>query len=156
MQLQIHAWSQRLARRANNSSHVDNMMGRVMGVSNEDELGRPGAMGEFYRDVDLCACCYKVYRQLDKRRSKMREAARKHKSIHPQALKTDDEGGVMGAGGEGVLGGAQLHGRNLKQEVWEALGYGRVSRKASQEVVMKQKGVVEKLSQVPQHRDLSF
>ena len=54
-----------------------------------------------------------------------------------------------------LVAGAQLHGRNLKQEeVWEALGYGRVGRNATQEVVKKQKDFVEKLSQVPTHRDL--
>ncbi|GMH62261.1 hypothetical protein TrLO_g1508 [Triparma laevis f. longispina] len=153
-ELQIHAWSQRLSRRAMNSNYVDNMMGRVMGVANEDDLVKPGAMGDFYRDIDVCSGCYKVYRQLDKRRHKMREAARKHKSIKG--------GGGLGLGDEDMDGGdgvggspAKLHGRGLKQEeVWEALGYGRVDRKATQEVVRGQKEVVSKLSQVPVHRDL--
>ena len=92
-----------------NSNYVDSMMGRVMGVTNEDDLVKPGAMGDFYRDIDVCSGCYKVYRQLDKRRHKMREAARKHKSIKGGGMNMDGLGmdGVIGAGEEGGGGERQ-------------------------------------------------
>ena len=154
-EFQVQAWGTQLSRRSNNSAFLDNMFGRVMGVD-EDDLYKCGAMTEFYRDVDVCAGCYKQYRILDKRREKMRTAARQHNKIHPQAISNKSgEDGVIGAGSEGILGGGQVHGRGLKtEEVWEALGYGRQKRGPDKEVVKKQQGASEKLSIVPAHRDL--
>ena len=155
-ELQVNGWAQQLSRRSNNAAHIDNMMGRVMGVSDEDDLIKPGAIGDFYKDVDICADCYKVYRLLDKRRAKMRLAAQQHNRIHPRGMQGGNGiDGTMGAGSEGALGAGKLHGRGLRQEeIWEALGYGRQKRRAEKDVVQKQTANVEKLSQVPKHRDL--
>ena len=149
---QIDQWEQQLLRRNINGAHVDNMRGRVMGVSNEDDLEKPGAMDEFYKEVNACSCCYKVYRTLDKRREKMREAARARRKVFKNNVVLEDidyDGGVRGDD--------QIHGRGLKQEeIWAALGYGRVKNKNedNEERVKRQKARVEKLSAVPKHRDL--
>jgi hypothetical protein len=85
---------------------------------------------------------------LDKRRNKMRDVARQHKAVNPQAASTDPLD-------DNMLGNSQLHGRGLKQEeIWEALGYGRVDRKPPPEIAKKQKKRNEKLSQVPAWRDM--
>ena len=154
-ELRVQQWAAQLSRRSDNSSYIDNMMGTLSGALAED-MEKPGGMSDFYKDCDVCPQCYNVYRNLDKRRNKMRDAAKHHKAIKPQAASgslTDD--GVMNAGVNTVLGSSQVHGRGLQQEeIWEALGYGRVERKAPTQVVQKQKRSNDKLNTVPAWRDM--
>ena len=129
-----------------NQSHIDNLLGSTMGVS-DDSIKNTGVLQNFYRDAAICADCYKVYRNLDKRRSKIRQAARSKKRIHPKNVVGDVAADVKLSG--------QLHGRDLKEEeVWEALGYGRVERTADAEVVKKQRTHTKEMSKVPKWRDL--
>ena len=39
--IMVDRWKHQLMRRNINGAHIDNMLGRIMGVSNEDELEKP-------------------------------------------------------------------------------------------------------------------
>ena len=112
-------------------------------------------MADFYREINACSCCYKVYRTLDKRREKMRDAARMRRRVYKNKVElgssVDDANIGYGDSDD------QVHGRGLKQEeIWTALGYGRAKGKNEPDAdkAMKQKQSFEKLAAVPKRRDL--